>query len=225
MTTPKDAELELLQKEFTSMGNMVFEAVKIACISVVNGKADHLTDVIKRDKVIDGRENTIDKHCIKLWATQAPVAGDLRTIFCIIRSTNELERMGDHAKEITRAIRRALEHGELMIPKTIKNACDEIPELLDQALRAQQDQSSLKARQIRDQAKLGENTFSDLHETFAELVEEGKFPAGTLIEMLDVGQRMQRLYALINNICKNTVFMLEGEIIKHSGREHPLTDI
>ena len=225
MTTPKDQELELLQKEFTSMGNMVYEAVKIACVSVLNGKADYVTDIIKRDKVIDGRENTIDKHCIKLWATQAPVAQDLRTIFCIIRSTNELERMGDHAKEITRGIRRALEQGDMHLTKSIKNACTEIPDLLDQALRAQLEKSSLKARQIRDQAKLGENTFNDMHETFTELVEEGKYPAGALLEMLDIGQRLQRLFALINNICKNTVFMLEGEIIRHSGREHPLTDI
>ena len=225
MSSPKDEELELLSKEFTSMGNMVFEAVKIACVSVINGQADHVTEIVKRDKIIDGRENTIDKHCIKLWATQAPVAGDLRTIFCIIRSTNELERMGDHAKEITRCIRRALEHDDLYIPKTIKNACDEIPDLLDQALRAQQEGDSLKARQIRDQAKLGENTFNDLHETFTELVEEGKHAAASLLEVLEVGQRYQRLYALVNNICKNTVFMLEGEVIKHSGREHPLTDI
>lgn len=225
MTTPMQAELDLLEKEFVSMGNMVYEAIQTACVSVLNSKADHVTDIIKNDKVIDGRENTIDKHCIKLWATQAPVANDLRMIFCIIRSTNELERMGDHAKEISRSLRRALEHGEIYLTKAIRVACEEIPDLLDQALNGQQRKDSLKARQTRDICKIGENRFNDLNENFSELVEKGDHPAAVLLEILAIGQRYQRLYALIGNICKNTVFMLEGEVIKHSGREHPLTDV
>ncbi len=219
-----DKELELLHKEFVSMGNMVYETLRIATIAVINGESDHVREIIEKDEIIDGRENTIDNHCIKLWATQAPVAEDLRFIFSIIRSTNELERLGDHAKDIGRSVKRALQHGELHLVKAITDSCQTVLDQLDSALQAYQKKDSEKARKIREESKASKSSFNQLNEEITSLLNEKRYPKGMLVETLVMGQHLRRIHALIGNICKNTVYFLEGEVMKHKGREHPLTD-
>lgn len=224
MSSAMHEELELLHKEFISMGNMVFDNLRIATTSVINKNADHVTDVFSKDKIIDGRENTIDVHSLKLWATQAPVADDLRRIFCIVRSTNELERLGDHCKSISAHLRMALDHGELHLIDQIVMACREQLDLLDQALQAYQKRDSNLARSARDVTKAGERAFATIYDDITALIDEGKHSSAMLIHILAIGHHFKRVYAVIGNICKHTVYFIDAEVIRHKGRQHPLTE-
>ncbi|MDA8235688.1 MAG: phosphate signaling complex protein PhoU, partial [Clostridia bacterium] len=62
--------------------------------------------VVEGDQVIDDLDLEIEDKCMKLIATQQPMAKDLRRIGTGFRIIIDLERMGDHATDIAKVTRR-----------------------------------------------------------------------------------------------------------------------
>ncbi|HEY1284069.1 MAG TPA: PhoU domain-containing protein [Steroidobacteraceae bacterium] len=52
------------------------------------------------DCKVNDMEVAIDEECIGMLAMRAPAAGDLRVIVAIIKTITDLDRIGDHAKNI-----------------------------------------------------------------------------------------------------------------------------
>lgn len=217
-----DTEVDLLKQEFESMGAMVLNIVRAAAGTVESGWNPELEEAIQLDRDVDARENTIDRHCAKLCVTQSPVAHDMRLMFCTIRSAAELERMGDHAKEVCRCLKRAGAGVALNLHPLIETAAAEVASLLDDALTAQRAEDVAKVRDVLAKAKAGKDSFKTWHEETVGLFDAGEHSNAVIMEVVSVGHHMKRIYGYIGNLCKNSVYLLEGEIVRHHGAELPL---
>jgi len=82
------------------MGFLVETQLKRSVKALVNKDLELAKFVLKEDVHINDLMRTIEDEAIRLIATQAPVASDLRNIFTIIKIVTDMERMGDHAKDI-----------------------------------------------------------------------------------------------------------------------------
>lgn len=61
---------------------------------------------IAEDQKVNDLERKIDDECIRLIATQQPVARDLRKIISAMKISTDLERMADLATDIAKIVRR-----------------------------------------------------------------------------------------------------------------------
>ncbi|HBP65618.1 MAG TPA: phosphate transport system regulatory protein PhoU [Desulfosporosinus sp.] len=61
---------------------------------------------IAQDQVVNNLERQVDDECVRLIATQQPVAKDLRKIISAMKISTDLERMGDLAIGIAKVVRR-----------------------------------------------------------------------------------------------------------------------
>ncbi|KGK86673.1 PhoU family transcriptional regulator [Desulfosporosinus sp. HMP52] len=61
---------------------------------------------IAEDQKINDFERQVDDECVRLIATQQPVAKDLRKIISAMKISTDLERMGDLAIDIAKIVRR-----------------------------------------------------------------------------------------------------------------------
>src|SRR5699024_3511583 len=59
-------------------------------------------EVIDGDIKINQKENEIDRKCYEIIALEHPTASDLRRVLAVMRASADLERMGDHAVNISR---------------------------------------------------------------------------------------------------------------------------
>lgn len=82
------------------MGFLVETQLKRSVKALVTKDLELANFVLKEDIHINDLMRTIEDEAIRLIATQAPVASDLRNIFTIIKIVTDMERMGDHAKDI-----------------------------------------------------------------------------------------------------------------------------
>jgi len=82
------------------MGFLVETQLKRSVKALVNKDLELAKFILKEDVHINDLMRTIEDEAIRLIATQAPVASDLRNIFTIIKIVTDMERMGDHAKDI-----------------------------------------------------------------------------------------------------------------------------
>lgn len=89
-----------------SMITLVDIAVAQATDALLRADVDLADRVISQDDVIDDLYRRLERRIHELFARQAPVAGDLRALMAIIRMIGDLERAGDLALNIAKAVRR-----------------------------------------------------------------------------------------------------------------------
>lgn len=101
-----DNALRELQQDILRMGSLVEEAIALSVQSLVKQDQELAQKVIDGDSAIDDLETQIEEKCIRLLATQQPMAKDLRKIGTAFKIIGDLERMGDHACDIARTTKR-----------------------------------------------------------------------------------------------------------------------
>jgi len=95
-------ELEKLEFQLLTMGELAASAVRGAVDAVLEHDDDKALAVIAGDDEIDGLYTAIDHGMIALLALQAPVATDLRLVSVIMHSSGHLERIADQAVNIAK---------------------------------------------------------------------------------------------------------------------------
>lgn len=96
-----DKELNLLNDQLIKMGGLVEDRIKSAVEALINQDSNLAKSVIQGDIEVDNMERDIESKCLKLILRQQPVAGDLRLISSILKMITDLERIGDHAQDIS----------------------------------------------------------------------------------------------------------------------------
>ena len=96
-----DRQLLELNNELIQMGSLIEKAIEMGIVALVKQDVDRAQDAIKFDAEIDQQEKTIESLCMKLLLQQQPVAKDLRLISAALKMITDMERIGDHAADIS----------------------------------------------------------------------------------------------------------------------------
>ena len=96
-----DRQLLELNNELIQMGSLIEKAIELAIVALVKQDVDRAKEAIKFDEEIDHQEKTIEALCMKLLLQQQPVAKDLRLISAALKMITDMERIGDHASDIS----------------------------------------------------------------------------------------------------------------------------
>lgn len=112
-----DQGLEQLNQWLVEMGEFVEQSVEKAINSLKDNDQEQAKKIIADDVKVNEMEERILELGLKLIATQQPVAKDLRRIIAAFRIANDLERMGDLARDIANAVLRL--QGEPLIKPII----------------------------------------------------------------------------------------------------------
>ena len=104
MRSRLDSQLSQLNVELTELGALCETAIADSAEALVRGDAELAGRVPPIADEIDRRERGIETLCMRLLLQQQPVAGDLRRISAALRMINDMERIGDQAKDIAEII-------------------------------------------------------------------------------------------------------------------------
>ena len=99
-----DAQLENLNNELVNMGAMIETAIGNAVKALMHKDVELAKKAISYDTEIDHKEREIEGDCLKLLLQQQPVAGDLRLISSALKMITDMERVGDHASDISEIV-------------------------------------------------------------------------------------------------------------------------
>lgn len=83
------------------MGALVEKSIEKAISALINSNVEEAKKAIEEDDKIDQAKKDIESLCMKLLLTQQPVASDLRHISSALKMVTDLERIGDHAADIS----------------------------------------------------------------------------------------------------------------------------
>ena len=101
MRSKFDEQLKKLNEEMMHMGSMIEESIQKAIEAFIHQDADSAKDIMEGDSEIDREQKKIESLCFNLLMQQQPVARDLRTISAAMKMVTDMERIGDHAADIS----------------------------------------------------------------------------------------------------------------------------
>ena len=214
MSSPRqsfDRSLEELQQEILRMGSLVEQAIYNTVHSLAVQNVDLAKNVIEGDRIIDQMELEIEDKCLKLIATQQPMAKDLRKISTGFKIITDLERMADHAKDIAKITKRLA--GQPLIKPLV-----DIPRMA--ALSQQMVKDGLDAY-VRGDVELANTLKSKDDEVdhiysqiFRELLTYMMEDPRTITQatyLLFVGRYIERIADHATNIAERVIYLVTGE--------------
>lgn len=101
-----DDELEEIRASMVDFGTMVLTNVRHAGEVVTENRLDEVADVRAADGPINRRYSELETKVFEILALQQPVARDLRFLVATTRVLYELERSGDLAVNVVKALAR-----------------------------------------------------------------------------------------------------------------------
>ncbi len=207
-----ERDLRQLQDDVVQMGVKAGEAIHRAVEALKARDVALAERVIAADDRIDAAHLELEQRCMRLLATQQPMAGDLRMIASVFAITIDIERMADHAEGISRATKR-LGSEPLVKPLVDIPKMDEtIQEMLRDALEAFRTHNADLA--VRMAAKddivdqLRSQVFRDLLDIMIR--DPGTIPRA--MELVIVARHLERAADHITNIGERIVYMVTGEM-------------
>lgn len=210
-------ELERLRKKLLHEAAIVEDAIERALQSFIDRDLDLATEVISGDRAIDELEIDVEEDCLKILALYNPVAVDLRFIVSVLKMNNDLERMGDIAVSIARrASYLARRDPGLVMPPEFHQMANMVSGMIRQSLDALINGDAALAKAIcRQDAEVDRMKRRIGNELRDRLTSE---PAAvrSLLKMLDVARHLERLADLATNIAHDVIYLVDGEIVRHT---------
>jgi phosphate transport system protein len=217
-------ELDALQDRLLEMAGIVEEVVRVSIHSLEKRDPKPAEWCKAEDDRIDALEIEVDERAMELLALQQPMARDLRQVVASLKVANDLERVGDHAVNIAKAVRRLSDAPAFpAIPEVLEMA--EIARgMLGDSLASFVSRNPLDARVVlkRDE-KVDTLRRSLFRILLTHMMEEPRRITPSL-ELLLISQNLERIADLSTNIAEDVVFMVEGETIKHHAETHSPDD-
>lgn len=212
---PRDAldrEEHLIRDSVLRMGALVEDAIRQASRSLVAHDAALALDVITGDAIINETQRGVSRLISVTIATQQPVARDLRYLLTLDHVTYELERMGDHASSVAKAVIKLAPEPPLKHYVYLPEMAERAAVLVHGVLRALVESDAVKARQIAVEDDEIDRLY---HATFDEVVElmrqdPGNVERGTRI--IIASHYLERIGDRATNIAEDVVYLVTGEV-------------
>ena len=204
-------DLNRIRDHVKALAKRAEEATKNAVHALLTGNEKLAYATILADNPINRAMRELDKLCHGFIALHLPSAGHLRFISAVIRTTIELERIGDYAVTICRESVQLSHIPDGMIAREIELLSGESLRMLHQAVVAFDEGNAEAARATMLIADQVERTFDTM---FAELLREegqGHWSMKDLFALLVIFNMLERVSDQAKNICEDTVFAVTGE--------------
>jgi phosphate transport system protein len=213
--------LEALRRQLIAMGAEAERQIASAIEALVTGDAAKARAVIEGDKAIDQMEIRIDEGAVELLATQQPVAGDLRLLVSALKINADLERIGDHAVNIAEAAERMSKTRPFKpwidIPYMAEIARGMLQDSLDAFVRRD---AALALAVCKRDDLLDEKNKSIIRELLTYMAENPSLITACL-EIIGISRNLERVGDLATNIGEETIYIAQGDIIKHNTGPRP----
>lgn len=205
-------QLEDLNIKLIKMGAMVQEIIEMALKALTTQDLELARKVPIFDDKIDELELEIEMECMKLLALQQPMAKDLRVVGTIMKIITDLERMGDHAVNISK---ETLKIGET---KLIKPLID-IPRMaqLSEAMVRKSLDAFMKADiDLAFEVAKDDDAVDEIYERiYMELIEmmiQNPTIISQATNLLFIGRYLERISDHATNIGERVIYMVTGEL-------------
>ncbi len=208
-----EMELQKLNASLLEMGEMIRMAIGGAVTALLEFDHDKAREIIAYDEQIDRQNREIEQQCYALLLSQQPVAGDLRMVSAALKMTTDMERIGDHAADISE-IELMLENLPTLSCAPIRQMATETSVMLIKSLEAFAQRDEEKANWVIDRDDVVDDLFDTVKSELIEAIRQNADNGEAATDLLMAAKYFERIGDHATNIAQWAIFSITGEMPK-----------
>ena len=209
MRSRYDEELKNLHTALIDMGAMIESAISGAIKALENRDIQKAKEIIVYDEEIDAQERLIEEMCMKLLLRQQPVARDLRKISTALKLITDMERIGDHAADISE-LAIMLRDLPQMNSASLREMAVQTSTMLISSVEAYVEQDEEKARAVIRQDDVVDDLFVTVKSEMVEAIRQNSDFSEAAADLLMAAKYFERIGDHATNIAEWAVYAFTG---------------
>ena len=206
-----DRQLVQLNDELIEMGGMIEKAIADTVKALVNQDTELAKVVIDYDEEIDHQEREIEQLCLKLLLQQQPVARDLRLISSALKMITDMERIGDHASDISEITIELSNQSYIKKLDHIQQMAKETMYMLVQSVDAFVNKDMDKAKEVIAHDDIVDELFGRVKKELINMIHENAEVGEQASDLLMAAKYFERIGDHATNISEWVIFSITGE--------------
>ncbi len=204
-----DEQLLELNREMTKMGNMIEESIAKAVEALYKRDHDLAKRIMESDTKIDRAQKKIEDICFNLLIQQQPVARDLRNITAAMKMVTDMERIGDHAADISEMSLYIGEGRDLPKFEHINQMASETVMMLNWSIEAYVSKDRKKANEVISHDDVVDRLFDEVKQDIIKLIQEKPQEGEEATDLLMVAKYFERIGDHATNIAEWVIYSLK----------------
>ena len=204
-----DEQLNELNQEMQAMGIMVEESIQKAIEALLKQDEALAQTVMEADALVDQKQKEIESICFKLLMQQQPVASDLRVISAALKMVTDMERIGDHAADISEMTLHLAHEPYIQNLDYIRQMATETTWMLIQSVEAYVEKDVKKASSVIVHDDIVDDLFAETKKELIELIHKDKNNGEQATDLLMVAKYFERIGDHATNLAEWVIFSID----------------
>lgn len=219
--TLKPAEIEYteLRRDLAEMSEAVCRMISGSVDTLVTGNAEKARQIMEADKQIDELDLKIDELCTRIIALYEPKASDLRYIITALRIIVDLERIGDHCRNICKQSIKLSAMPKVKDYIDLPNMALAASLMVKGAIDAYFSKDEAKALAIIKEDEKIDAYQNQITRELITYIMEDVTKTKAVIKLINITRRLERIADHGKNIAELVSFMVTGKILRHQKTE------
>ena len=210
MRSKFDEQLLELNNEMINMGNKIIQSIKMAIEALVSHDEEKAKAIMDGDTEIDHLQKKIENICFNLLIQQQPVAKDLRTVTAAMKMVTDMERIGDHASDISEMTILMGEENEIEKFEHISKMATETVIMLNHSIEAYVERDINKAREVIEHDDIVDDLFAEAKKDVINLILKSPNEGEEATDILMISKYFERIGDHATNIAEWVIYSVTG---------------
>ena len=203
-----DEQVDILNAQMIEMGAMIETTIEDACEALQTADLTRARAIIEADSAVDRKEREIESLCLRMLLTRQPVAHDLRVVSSALKMITDMERIGDHAADISEIVTFMAytapqpEHFGAMASAAI--------DMVHRAIDAYVRRDVALAREVIQSDDIVDDLFVDVRKELIEMLAADSSMGSEALDLLMIAKYFERIGDHATNIAEWVEYSVTG---------------
>ena len=205
-----EKQLELLNSELITMGNMIAYGIQSAVKAFIEKDVEMAKTLVLYDHEVNQQEREIESLCMKLLLQQQPVAKDLRLVSAALKMITDMERIGDQAADISEITILLEKEDHIQDASIFSQMAAETVWMVNNSVEAFVEKDLELAQKIIDRDDVVDQQFSFIKKQLIELIQKDVANSEQAADFLMVAKYLERIGDHATNIAEWVIYSITG---------------
>ena len=216
MRTKFEEQLAQLNNMLVEMGGMIENSITLTTQALLEQNVEIANQVIVNEDDIDKIEKDIEALCLKLLLQQQPVAKDLRQISAVLKMITDMERIGDHASDISEIVIMMAGSPYIKKPVRIPKMAEASIKMVTESIDAFVKKDIELAKSVIAYDDVIDDLFDEVKFDLIERLRSGNPNSEQIIDFLMISKYFERIGDHASNIAEWVIFSITGQQVERS---------
>ena len=212
---------DIINQAGSEMLSMCKSQLQKAKESFVTHDSDLAEEVMRKESRINALDIKIEKDCERYLALYNPVASDLRFIMAVLKINGELERIADHAYNISKYVVEVDNKipSKLLSSIQFEKMYETLISMMENIMDAYENKDVKSARKVFKKDKILDKINSNSFSILGDEIKKDDSIVDEAFIVFSVVKKLERVGDLIKNIAEEIIFYIDAEILKHKKKK------